>query len=150
MKKFGQVVTCVFVVFALIALVGCGVSKEDHEKVVSELTKTKADLEKSKADLEKSKADLNKAKADLTQADSKVAALEKSVNEAKGQNEQKVAGAQNEAGDLQAKVDSLTKENADLQSMLEKLKAQMAELQKKVGGAVQAPANLPAVPGKKP
>ena len=64
MKKFGQVVTCVFVVFALIALVGCGVSKEDHEKVVSDLTKTKADLEKSKADL-------NKAKADLAQANSK-------------------------------------------------------------------------------
>jgi uncharacterized lipoprotein YehR (DUF1307 family) len=50
MKKFGQVLTCVFVVFALIALVGCGVSKEDHEKVVSGLNKTKADLENSRVD----------------------------------------------------------------------------------------------------
>ena len=144
MKKFGQVVTCVFVVFALIGLVGCGVSKDDHEKVVSDLNKTKADLEKSKADL-------NKAKADLAQANSKVAALEKSVNDAKGQSDEEVAAAQKQAGDLQAKVESLTKENADLQGMLEKLNAQIAEVQKKVGGAVQAPAkNLPAVPAKKP
>jgi chaperonin cofactor prefoldin len=143
MKKFGQVLACVFVVVALIALVGCGVSKEDHEKVVSELNKTKADLDKSTAEL-------NKAKADLTQANSKAAALEKSLNEAKGQSEEKVAAAQKQAGDLQAKVDSLTKENADLESTLDKLKAQLAELQKKVGGA-QAPAkNLPAVPAKKP
>ena len=113
MKKFGQVLTCIFVVFALIALVGCGVSKEDHEKVVSDLNKTKADLEKSKADLDK-------AKADLTQANSKAAALEKSLNEAKGQSEAKVAAAQTQAGDLQSKVDSLTKENADLQGMLGK------------------------------
>ncbi len=144
MKAFKQVLTCVFVVFALIALVGCGVSKADHEKVVSDLNKTKADLEKSTADM-------NKAKADLAQANSQIAAMEKSLNEAKGQSEEKVAAAQQQAGDLQAKVDSLSKENADLQGMLDKLKEQIAELQKKVGGAVQAPAkNLPAVPAKKP
>ena len=95
MKKFGQVLTCVFVVFALIALVGCGVSKEDHEKVVSDLNKTKANLEKSTAEL-------TKAKADLAQANSKTAALEKSLNDAKGQSEEKVAAAQQQAGDLQA------------------------------------------------
>jgi peptidoglycan hydrolase CwlO-like protein len=94
---------------------------------------------------------LTKAKADLAQANSKTAALEKSLNDAKGQSEEKVAAAQQQAGDLQAKVDSLSKENAELQGMLEKLKAQIAEAQKKVGGAVQAPAkNPPAVPAKKP
>jgi peptidoglycan hydrolase CwlO-like protein len=73
------------------------------------------------------------------------------LNDAKGQSEEKVAAAQQQAGDLQAKVDSLSKENADLQGMLDQIKAQIAELQKKVGGAVQAPAkNLPAVPAKKP
>jgi hypothetical protein len=143
MKKFGQVLTCVLVVFALVALVGCGVSKEDHEKVVSDLNKTKADLDKSTAEL-------NKAKADLAQANSKAAALEKSLNEAKGQTEEKVATAQKQAGDLQAKLDSLTKENAELESMLDKLKAQLAELQKKVGGTQVPAKNLPAVPAKKP
>lgn len=143
MKKFGQGWTCVLVVVAIIALVGCGISKEDHEKVVSELNKIKADLDKSKADL-------SKAQADLAQANSKAAALEKSLNEAKGQSEEKVAAAQKQAGDLQAKVDTLSKEKADLEGMMEKLKTQLADLQKRVGGA-QAPAkNLPALPAKKP
>jgi len=143
MKKFGQGLTCVFVVVALIALVGCGVSKEDHEKVVSDLNKTKADLDKSKADL-------SKAQADLAQANSKAAALEKSLNEAKGQSEEKVAAAQKQTGDLQAKVDTLSKEKTDLEGMLEKLKTQLADLQKKAGGA-QAPAKkVPPLPAKKP
>jgi len=100
--------------------------------------------------LDKSTAELNKAKADLAQANSKAAALEKSLNEAKGQTEEKVAASQKQAGDLQAKVDSLSKENAELEGMLDKLKAQLAELQKKIGGAQVPAKNLPAVPAKKP
>jgi len=52
-----RVLTFLFVTLAVIALVGCGVSKEDHEKTVSELSKTKADLAQAKTkigELEKS------------------------------------------------------------------------------------------------
>jgi chromosome segregation ATPase len=143
MKKFGQVLTCVFVVFALVALVGCGVSKEDHEKVVSDLNKVKADLERSAAELKK-------ANADLAQANTKAAALEKTLNKVNRESEEKVAAAQKQCGDVQAKVDSVTKENAELKGMLDKLKAQLADLQKKAGGAQVPGKSQPAVPAKKP
>lgn len=78
MKTFKRVLTSAFVILAVIALAGCGVSKEDHEKVVSELNKTKAELQKTVAEL-------NKSKADLAQASSKVSDAEKSLSEALAQ-----------------------------------------------------------------
>ncbi len=64
MKALTRVLTFFFVALAVIAMVGCGVSKEDHEKTVSELSKTKADL---------------------AQAKTKIAELEKALSEAQAQ-----------------------------------------------------------------
>ena len=40
--------TLFFVALAVIVLVGCGVSKEEHEKALSELSKTKEELAQAK------------------------------------------------------------------------------------------------------
>ena len=60
MKTLTRLVPFAFVAVAVIALVGCGVSKDDYDKTVSELTKTKADL----AQAQKKIADLEKALSD--------------------------------------------------------------------------------------
>jgi len=78
MKTLKRVLASAVVTLAIIALAGCGVSKEDHEKVVSELNKTKAELEKTVAELSKSKSD-------LAQTSSKVADVQKSLSEALAQ-----------------------------------------------------------------
>jgi SH3 domain-containing YSC84-like protein 1 len=64
MKTVARLVTFSCVAFAVIALVGCGVDKDDYDKTVSELSKTKADL---------------------AQATTKIAALEKSLSDAQAQ-----------------------------------------------------------------
>ena len=156
MKAFRQALTSIFVVLAIIAFVGCGVSKEEHEKAISQINKAKAELEKTVAELSKSKAD-------LAQAMSKVADMEKSLSDAQAQpkiaanepaadtgTQEKLAAAQKEANELRAKVESLTGENANLQSMLEKVKAQSAEIQKKLEGAQMPTKQLPAGLPKKP
>jgi peptidoglycan hydrolase CwlO-like protein len=122
MRGFKRFLTCFFVTLAIIALAGCGVSKEDHEKTVAELSKTKADL---------------------AQANSKTAELEKSLGLAQAQ-------AKSETSDLRAKVESLTSENANLQSTLEKLKTEYAEIQKKIEGMQKPSKSSPAGLPKKP
>jgi prefoldin subunit 5 len=140
----------ILVTLGIIALVGCGVSKEEHEKAVSELNKTKAELAQAKtkmADMEKS---LSEAQAQLKSQAEKAAVAEKPAAVDTG-TEDKLAAAQKEATDLRAKVESLTGENANLKGMLDKLKAEYAQIQKKLGGGVQAPTQqLPAGLPKKP
>jgi predicted RNase H-like nuclease (RuvC/YqgF family) len=141
MKASHKVLRSILVILGIIALVSCGVSKQDYEKAVSEL---------------------NKAKADLAQANTKIADMEKSLNEAQAQLKSQAekpspaAGAekpgtavapQKEAADCRAKVETLTKENAGLKALIDKLKAEYAELQKKLGGATQQlPAGIPKKP----
>ena len=48
MKALKPLLTLFFVALAVIALEGCGVSKEEHEKAVSELSKTKEELAQAK------------------------------------------------------------------------------------------------------
>jgi chromosome segregation ATPase len=156
MKALKRVLTLFFLTLGIIALVGCGVSKEEHEKAVSELSKTKEELAQAKtkmADMEKS---LNQAQAQLqSQAREpspaeKSAAVEKPTTADTGMQD-KLAAARKEATDLRAKVESLTGENANLKAMLDKLKAEYAEIQKKLTGGVQAPTQqLPAGLPKKP
>jgi DNA repair exonuclease SbcCD ATPase subunit len=140
----------ILVTLGIIALVSCGVSKEEHEKAVSELNKTKAELAQAKtkmADMEKS---LSEAQAQLKSQAEKAAVAEKPAAVDTG-TQDKLAAAQKEATDLRAKVESLTGENANLKGMLDKLKAEYAQIQKKLGGGVQAPTQqLPAGLPKKP
>ena len=122
MRDFKQFLTFFFVTLAIIALAGCGVSKEEHEKTVAEL---------------------NKTKADLAQANSKTAELGKSLSGAQAQ-------AKSETSELRAKVESLTRENASLQSTLEKLKTEYAEIQKKIEAMQKPSKSSPAGLPKKP
>jgi predicted nucleic acid-binding Zn-ribbon protein len=151
-----QVLMSILVILCLIALVGCGVSKEEHEKAVSELSKTKAELAQAvtkMADMEKSLSEAQaqlKSQAKEPSPAEKPAEVEKPAAVDTGMQD-KLAAAQKEASDLRAKVESLTGENANLQSMLEKLKAEYAEIQKKIGAGVPAPTQqLPAGLPKKP
>ena len=48
MNASKKVLMSILITLGIIALVGCGVSKEEHEKAVSELNKTKADLAHAK------------------------------------------------------------------------------------------------------
>ena len=149
MNASKKVLMSILVTFGIIALISCGVSKEDHEKTVSELNKTKAELAQANtkmADMEKS---LNEAQAQLKSQAGKPSPAEKpAVAEKPGKvdtgTQDKLAASQKEATDCRAKVETLTKENSNLKALLDKLKAEMAEVQKKLGGATQQlPSGLP-------
>jgi predicted nuclease with TOPRIM domain len=156
MKTVTRVLTFLVVTLAVIAMVGCGVSKEEHEKAVSELSKTKAELAQANTKMAAVEKSLSEAQAKLkSQAMQPPAPAEKPATAEKpaavdtGMQDM-LAASQKEAADLRAKVDSLTGENANLKGMLDKLKAEYAEIQKKLGGGVpgvQAPAaQVPATP----
>ena len=108
MKALTRVLTFFFVALAATAFVGCGVSKEDYEKTVSELNKTKADLAQAKTKT----AELEKALSEnQAQAKTKIAELEKALSEAQSQLKsqpkepspaEKPAAAQKEATDPRA------------------------------------------------
>jgi predicted nucleic acid-binding Zn-ribbon protein len=156
MNALKRLLTLFFVTLAVIALVGCGVSKEEHEKAVSELNKTKAELAQAKtkiADMEKSLSEAQaqlKSKAKEPSLAEKPEVVEKPGAADTGMQD-KLAAAQKDATDLRAKVESLTGENANLKGMLDKLKAEYAEIQKKLGGGVEVPTQqLPAGLPKKP
>lgn len=134
MNASNKVLMLILVTLGIIALVGCGVSKEDYEKAVSELNKTKAELAQLKS------------QAGKPSPAEKPAVAEKPGTVDTG-TQDKLAASQKETTECRAKVDSLTKENSSLKAMLDKLKAEYAELQKKLGGATQQlPSGLPKKP----
>ena len=65
MNASKKVLTSILVTLGIIALVGCGVSKEEHEKAVSELNKTKAELAQAKTKMAEMEKSLNEARAQL-------------------------------------------------------------------------------------
>ena len=111
----------------MMALNGCGISEDEHQKVVSELNQTKSLLDKANA---------------------KIAQLEKSVTATQDQGKtgvkmpegvdsglkEKLATAQEEANNLRSKVESLTKANIDLKGLLEQLKEKLAQIESKLKG----------------
>jgi len=156
MKTLKRVFTFFFAALAITALAGCGVSKEDHEKTVSELSKTKEELAQTKAKMAEMEKSLNAAQAQLKSQAKKPSPAEAPTVEKKPETadkgmQEKLAATQKETDDLRAKVASLTGENNSLKSMLDKIKGEYAELQKKLGGGVQVPTQqLPAGLPKRP
>lgn len=140
MKTYNKVLMLILLTFGIIALVGCGGSKQDYEKAVSELNKTKADLAQANAKMADMEKSLNEAQAKLkSQAEKPSPAEKPAVAEKPG-----TVASQKETADCEAKVESLKKENSSLKAMLDKLKAEFAELQKKLGGTTQKlPSGLP-------
>jgi chromosome segregation ATPase len=127
MKACKTLLMLLAVLAATVALIGCGVNKDEHEKAVSELNTTKAALEQANAKIARLETSLKEAPA----------AMEKPTAIDSGMQE-KLASAQQEASDLRGKVASLTNENSRLQGQLENLKAQLSDLQKKFEG-LQSP-----------
>jgi len=114
MKNYHKIITsCVIIIFSL-ALFGCGVSKEEHEKTLAELEKTKAELK---------------------QAQTKIAELSGTGKSDTGLKD-KLSEAQKKASDLTGKLKSATLENSALKDKIEKLKELLKNLQEKVGGAL--------------
>jgi hypothetical protein len=71
MKALTRMLTFSFVALAVIAMGGCGVSKDDYDKIAAELSKTKADLAQAKtkiADLEKSLSEAQAQQKALSEA----------------------------------------------------------------------------------
>lgn len=123
-KKNGLIIlSTIFVVFTLI---GCGVSKDEHEKTVAELAKTKAELEK---------------------ANLKIAEMEKSVLNIPKINTADIQGqlqaAEKKARELSATVKSLTLENNALTDQMSKLKGTISDLEKKIQAFQQPSKDLP-------
>lgn len=105
MEKFKKIFVLTVAVLTLLVISGCGVSKDEHGKTVTELQQTKVELEQAKAKL----AEIDKALED-SKIDTKIL--------------EKLRSAQQKAGDLSTRVKELTTEN-------EKLKKEMAEMKSK-------------------
>jgi SH3 domain-containing YSC84-like protein 1 len=94
MKALTRVLTFFFVALAAIALVGCGVSKEDYDKTVSELSKTKADLAQAKTKIAELEKSLSEAQAQLKSQPKEPAPAEKPAAAQKEATDPKAAEAQ--------------------------------------------------------
>jgi chromosome segregation ATPase len=147
MRTIKQVLTLAGVSIALFSLVGCGISKEEHEKAIAELDRTKAELEQANAKIADLEQSLSEGLAKIKGEVQKPEVIEKEPGKAEAGSEEmlkKLASAEQEASELRAKVESLTGENSRLQDLLEKLKVQFAELQKKFEGLKSPSQDLPA------
>ena len=96
MKSLNHLIVLMGVTGIAFALVGCGIGKDEHEKIVSELYQTKVEIDKTKAeltktqkefantetDLNKIKAELDKTKMELKQANAEFVEREKACDEA--------------------------------------------------------------------
>ena len=69
MTPLKQALTLLAVTIVVLGLVGCGISKGEYEKIVSELDKTKAELERARAKMETTEAGLEQANARIAKMD---------------------------------------------------------------------------------
>jgi len=97
MKFLNDLMVLIGLMVIAFVLVGCGISKDEHEKIASELYKTKIEIDKTKTELTKTqkefantktelhkiKAELDKTKMELKQANAEFAEMEKTCNEAR-------------------------------------------------------------------
>ena len=96
MKNRQKLTLLFIVVLAVWGLISCGVGKEEHAKVVSELEKTKAELQKAQEAI----AEQKKSILDISKIDPKL--------------DEKLKAAQQQIGDLTTKFKGLTLDNGDL------------------------------------
>lgn len=103
MIKSRRFVVLTLAILGVLAIYGCGVNKDEHEKTVAELQQTKVELDQAKAKL----AEIDKA-MESSNIDTKIL--------------EKLRSAQQKAGELSAKVKDLTVENEQLKKELAKMK----------------------------
>ena len=119
------------VLLFVLSVSACGVSKDDYEKVVTELEKTKSEL---------------------SQARAKISEMEKGLDIPKIDTEmmEKLKAAQDKAGELTEKVKSLTTDNKLLSENVAKLKSMLGDLQEKLKSIQGNTGGLPLDLLKKP
>jgi len=149
MKFLIHLVLLLAVAGSLSTLAACGISKDEHEKIVAEHKKTITDLAKKRDELDKISAELEKTKIKLKQTNHELAEKERSLTKANNQlkntsekfskekkaMESSLIAARHEVGYLRDKMDELIqsfKKASDELNMAEKaneiLHQQMNEL----------------------
>ncbi len=110
MSYLKKVPAMLVVLFFAFALTGCGVSKEEHEKIVEEL---------------------NKVKAELAEAKKKIAELSGGGGISAGLTD-KLREAQAKANELREKLEIVTGEKSELMEKLGNMQAEFDELMEKL------------------
>ena len=108
MKALQQALTLLLVKIAIFGLVGCGINKDEHEKVVSQLEQANAQLTKVSAELEQ--ANVQIAKMERSQTDD-VAGLKIALKKHKRARKllrASLANSQRETTILRQQLDELT------------------------------------------
>ena len=107
-------VTMLAVAGLVICFIGCGISKEEHEKTVSEIEKTKVKLDRMKAELKETRARLD-------QANTKSADMEKTLTKTRNQLKIALKKHKREKQVLKAALAAARNELAYLRQKLEEL-----------------------------
>jgi CHASE3 domain sensor protein len=102
--KFRRLIILTLAILGVLAISGCGVSKDEHEKTIAELQQTKIELEQTRAKIAEIDTLMEASNIDTT-------ILEK------------LRSAQQKAGELSTKVKDLTIENEQLKKELAAIKA---------------------------
>jgi CHASE3 domain sensor protein len=102
--KFRRLIILTLALLGVLAISGCGVSKDEHEKTIAELQQTKIELEQTRAKIAEIDTLMEASNIDTT-------ILEK------------LRSAQQKAGELSTKVKDLTIENEQLKKELAAIKA---------------------------
>ncbi len=108
MKALQQALTLLLVKIAIFGLVGCGINKDEHEKVVSQLEQANVQLAKVSAELEQANAQI--AKMERSQTDD-VAGLKIALKKHKRARKllrASLASSQRETTILRQQLDELT------------------------------------------
>ena len=112
----------------MLTFLGCGVSKEEHEKTVAELNSAKAELKNANAKID----EMGKTLLNIPKIDPEL--------------KSRLDAAQQQARSLGAKVKSLTTENGRLNAKLSELEAKVNDLLKQLsafqGASKESPLDL--------
>jgi hypothetical protein len=108
MKAFKQTVALLTVYIALIGLVGCGISKEEHEKVLSQVEMANAQLAKTRAELEQANKKIAKMEASQPEEQNKLRIDLKKQRRARQLLRASLADSQRETTILRQQLDELT------------------------------------------
>lgn len=124
------------IVLLAIGLTGCGVSKDEHQKVLSELEQTRAELRKTRAELEEANTKIFEIKKSFLTAQSESKIASRKYGREKKLMQAELVSARREAAILRQQMDELresfvraTREAVILKEANEMLRAKINELE---------------------
>ncbi len=128
MKTAKLLVLSIVVVFFALNIVGCGVAKEEHEQVGS-------DLEKARQDMKNLQAEMSGLEEDLNSAKQKTVEVQQAHAKQMQQAEALLTGAKKDAAELKVELDKANSAKAQLISdqvaskgQIDQLKAQVKKM----------------------